>query len=165
MRALRATELVPSGFIVGMLRSTPSASWWQSGRRQLRVRARFAAQRLAVFIAATFADWSTSQWEAGVRSWSCGARRLFCDASGCQRRVFAERFEGAVARHARRSARLDDAPVRLTRICPGWPHNRRRPPKRPRAVSKARGGYSLFLPSTFILLPGTVIEIIRNAPS
>ena len=36
------------------------------------------------------------------------ALRFFCDASGCRRRVVSEPFEGAVGRHARRSARLDD---------------------------------------------------------
>jgi len=36
------------------------------------------------------------------------ARRFFCDASCCQRRVFAERFVGVIERYARRTARLDD---------------------------------------------------------
>ena len=36
------------------------------------------------------------------------ARCFFCDASACPRRVFTERFEGAVEPHARRTARLDE---------------------------------------------------------
>jgi transposase len=36
------------------------------------------------------------------------ARRFFCDASNCQRRVFAERFDDAVGHHARRTVRLDE---------------------------------------------------------
>jgi transposase len=36
------------------------------------------------------------------------ARRFFCDASTCERRVFAERFDRVVEPRARRTARLDD---------------------------------------------------------
>jgi transposase len=36
------------------------------------------------------------------------ARRFFCDAGDCQRRVFAERFDDAVGHHARRTGRLDE---------------------------------------------------------
>jgi transposase len=35
------------------------------------------------------------------------ARRFFCNARTCPRKVFSERFEGTVGRHARRSDRLD----------------------------------------------------------
>jgi transposase len=36
------------------------------------------------------------------------ARRFFCDAPACERRVFAERFNRVVEPRARRTARLDD---------------------------------------------------------
>jgi hypothetical protein len=32
------------------------------------------------------------------------ARRFFCDVLTCRRRIFAERFDGLLARHARRTA-------------------------------------------------------------
>lgn len=36
------------------------------------------------------------------------ARRFFCDARDCPRRVFTERFNGVVERYARRTSRLDE---------------------------------------------------------
>jgi transposase len=108
MRALRATELVPSGFIVenvaidaervvvAVRASAASCPCPLCGAAARRVHSRYLRRLVDLPVAGR----ST---ELVLR-----ARRFFCDASGCQRRVFSERFEGAVGRHARRSARLDD---------------------------------------------------------
>ena len=108
MRALRATELVPSGFIVenvaidaervvvAIRASAASCPCPLCGAAARRVHSRYLRRLVDLPVGGR-------RTELVLR-----ARRFFCDASGCQRRVFAERFEGAVGRHARRTARLDD---------------------------------------------------------
>lgn len=108
MRAFRASELVPSGFVVEDVAVDaervmvtirgPAASCRcpLCGAAARRVHSRYLRSLVDLPVGGR-------RTELVLR-----ARRFFCDASGCQRRVFSERFEGAVARHARRSARLDD---------------------------------------------------------
>jgi transposase len=50
-------------------------------------------------------------WRGKVARMRVHTRRWFCDASSCSRRIFAERFDGALARYARRT---DDATALLT---------------------------------------------------
>ena len=80
----------------------------RSERRRRRACARFAALYLAAFTAATGEESATFRFAARRVAMALRARRLFCDARSCPRRVFAERFGGAVGPHVRRAARLDD---------------------------------------------------------
>lgn len=49
------------------------------------------------------------------------ARRFFCDASACRRRVFTERFAGVVIPYARRMSRLDEIAYSLAIALGGRP--------------------------------------------
>lgn len=107
MRALRALELVPSGFIadnvaidaervvVAVRGSAAACLCPLCGAMARRVHSRYLRRRVDLPIGGRRTEMVLQ------------ARRLFCDASNCQRRVFAERFDGAVGRHARRTVRLD----------------------------------------------------------
>src|SRR5579864_8675185 len=104
----RASELVPSGFLVEsmtgeadgfviVIRALAAACRCpQCGTICRRVHSRYE-RRLADLPAAGRRTRLVLQ-----------ARRFFCDAQGCERRVFVERFAGAVEPRARRTSRLDD---------------------------------------------------------
>lgn len=108
MRALQASELVPPGFVVENVAtdaervrvtiraSSTSCPCPLCGSMARRVHSRYLR---------SLGDLPVGGRGAEIELW---ARRFFCDASGCQRRIFAERFVGAIARYARRTARLDD---------------------------------------------------------
>jgi transposase len=108
MRALQASELVPGGFVVenvatGAERvlvtiraSSASCTCPRCGSMARRVHSRYLRRLVDLPVGGRSA-------EIQLR-----ARRFFCDASGCQRRVFAERFVGVIERYARRTARLED---------------------------------------------------------
>jgi transposase IS204/IS1001/IS1096/IS1165 family protein len=108
MRALRASELVPPGFIVdnvaidaervvvAIRASGASCPCPLCGAMAGRVHSRYLRRLLDLPVGGR-------RTEMVLR-----ARRFFCDASNCQRRVFAERFDGGVGHHARRTVRLDE---------------------------------------------------------
>lgn len=108
MHALRASELVPPGFLVENIANDAkrvvvaikalaiSCSCPLCGTVARRVHSRYLRRLGDLPIAGR-------RTEMVLR-----ARRFFCDARDCSRRVFVERFDGVVERHARRTSRLDD---------------------------------------------------------
>ena len=108
MRALRVSELVPKGFavedvdisgelaILVIRASASSCSCPLCGAVTRRVHSRYARRVGDLPVAGR-------RTEIILR-----ARRFFCDASNCPRRIFAERFNGVVERRARRRSRLDE---------------------------------------------------------
>ena len=108
MRCLRASELIPPGFIIddvttGIERvvvtikaAAASCRCPLCGSMARRVRSRYLRRVVDLPLAGR-------RTEIILR-----ARRYFCDEKACRRRVFSERFEGTVGRYARRTARLDD---------------------------------------------------------
>ena len=108
MRALRASELVPPGFAVESV---------DVGAEHVTLAVRASTDACACPLCGVVARRVHSCYlrkvgdlpVAGLRTeMILRARRFFCDASDCPRRVFAERYGGAVGRHARRTVRLDD---------------------------------------------------------
>src|SRR4051794_1311515 len=108
MRALRASELVPPGFVVENV---------DIGAEQVVVAIRASTASCPCPLCGTMARRAHSRYlrkladlpVAGRRTgMALQARRFFCDAGACPRRVFTERFEGAIEPHARRTARLDE---------------------------------------------------------
>jgi transposase len=107
MCALRASEFVPPGFIVekvvvraecvkvAITASAASCPCPLCGSLARRVHSRYLRRLLDLPVGGR-------RTEMVLR-----ARRFFCDASNCRRRVFAERFDGAVGLNARRTVRLD----------------------------------------------------------
>jgi transposase len=108
MRALQASELVPLGFVVENVAtdaervlvtirpSSTSCPRPLCGSMARRVHSRYLRRLVDLPIGGRSAEIELQ------------ARRFFCDAGGCRRRIFAERFVGAIGRYARRTARLDD---------------------------------------------------------
>jgi transposase len=108
MHALRASELVPSGFavenveivadrVIVMIRGSASSCPCPLCKTvAYRVHSRYFRRLADLPIAGRPTEMLLQ------------ARRFFCDAISCTRRVFAERFEGVVGRHARRTSRLDE---------------------------------------------------------
>jgi transposase len=108
MRALRASELVPPGFVVenvvihaerivvAIRASAASCPCPLCGVMARRVHSRYLRRLLDLPVGGRRTEMILE------------ARRFFCDASNCQRRVFAERFDDAVGHHARRTVRLDE---------------------------------------------------------
>ncbi len=108
MRALRASEFVPPGFIVenvvvqaecvkvAITASATSRPCPLCGSLARRVHSRYLRRLLDLPVGGRRTEMVLQ------------ARRFFCDASNCRRRVFAERFDGAVGLNARRTVRLDE---------------------------------------------------------
>jgi transposase len=108
MRGFQASKLVPSGFVVDSVAidadrfviliraSAPTCRCPLCGAICGRVHSRYQ-RNLADLPAAGRRTQLVLQ-----------ARRFFCDAPACERRVFAERFDRVVEPRARRTARLDD---------------------------------------------------------
>ena len=108
MRALQASELVPPGFTVEnvevgaervVVTIRASAGWCLCPLCSVptrRVHSRYLRKVADLPVAGR-------RTEIALQ-----ARRFFCDASACPRRVFAERFDGTIGPHARRTARLDE---------------------------------------------------------
>jgi transposase len=108
MHSLQASELIPSGFVVENLAndaacvvvaitaSTASRPCPLCGAAAFRVHSRYLRRLVDLPVGGRRA-------ELVLR-----ARRFFCDASGCPRRIFAKRFDGVVERRARRTRRLDE---------------------------------------------------------
>jgi transposase len=108
MHSLQASELIPSGFVVENLAndaecvvvaitaSTASRPCPLCGAAAFRVHSRYLRRLVDLPVGGR-------RTELVLR-----ARRFFCDASGCPRRIFAERFDGVVERRARRTSRLDE---------------------------------------------------------
>jgi len=108
MRALRVSELVPTGFAVedvdinaGLVTlviraSASSCSCPLCGAVARRVHSRYLRRVGDLPVAGRRTEMILQ------------TRRFFCDASDCARRIFAERFNGVVERGARRTSRLDE---------------------------------------------------------
>jgi transposase len=125
MRQLRSSSLVPPGFIVEQAERDRAEV-----RLTLRHRAESslcpgcgtAARRIHSRYHRTLADLPMAGWT--VRLW-LEARRFRCDAAGCHRRVFAERFDPEVlAPWARRTSRLDELVHHLAIALGGRPASR-----------------------------------------
>jgi transposase len=108
MRALQASELVPAGFAVENV---------EIGAEQVIVVIRGSASSCPCPLCRTVAHRVHSRYSRKLGDLPVSgrptemilrARRFFCDAISCPRRVFAERFDGVVERHARRTSRLDE---------------------------------------------------------
>jgi transposase len=108
MRALRASELVPAGFAVENV---------EIGAERVIVVIRGSASSCPCPLCKTVAHRVHSRYSRRLGDLPVAgrptemilrARRFFCDAISCQRRLFAERFDGVVERHARRTSRLDE---------------------------------------------------------
>ena len=108
MRTLRASELVPAGFrvekvefdaervVVSIRASAASCPCPLCGAMARRVHSRYLRKVADLPVAGRFTEIALL------------ARRFICDESACPRRVFAERFGGAVGPRARRTTRLDE---------------------------------------------------------
>src|SRR5262249_40872320 len=102
MRALRAMELIPPGFtvddveiaaeqvVVAIRAAAGSCPCPLCGAMALRVHSRYRRRVADLPLAGRRTEMVLQ------------ARRFFCDASACPRRVFAERFEGIILPRARR---------------------------------------------------------------
>ena len=125
MGQLRSSSLIPPGFIVEHAERDGSEV-----RLTLRPQAGSslcpgcgtAARRIHSHYRRTLADLPMAGWIVRLR---LEARRFRCDAAGCRRRVFAERFDPEVlAPWARRTSRLDELVHHLAVALGGRPASR-----------------------------------------
>ena len=125
MRQLRSSSLVPPGFIVEHAERDSTEV-----RLTLRHRAESglcpgcgtAARRIHSRYHRLLADLPMAGWTVRLR---LQARRFRCDAAGCHRRVFTERFAPDVlAPWARRTTRLDELVHHLAVALGGRPASR-----------------------------------------
>ena len=108
MRTLRISGLLASGFVVEnvtIFAERVSVEVRASAQSQMRPLCGNASSRVHSRYGRRLLDLPVAGRPTPI---ILRARRFFCDASACRRRVFTERFDGVVIPYARRMSRLDE---------------------------------------------------------